>query len=135
MTQWLWYFWIYSFLGWVLETAFAVFGGLAATAVEYGWHWACEAVLGVRFWDYSYLPGNLGGRVCLPFSLAWGVLAAVAVTAVQPAAAAFAAALPAKAAYVCLLVFSADAMCTVRFLRATGDLEGMRRVFSAVGNQ
>lgn len=167
MTQWLWYFWIYSFLGWVLETAFAlvtraeekrrrcllllplcpvyglgmlavlalppmdwtgiaVFGGLAATAVEYGWHWACEAVLGVRFWDYSHLPGNLGGRVCLPFSLAWGVLAAVAVTAVQPAAAAFAAALPTKAAYVCLLVFSADAMCTVRFLRATGDLKALR---------
>ena len=57
-----------------------IWGGAAATAVEFAYHWAGERFLGVRFWDYSQVPGNLAGRVCLPFSLAWGVLVAAACT-------------------------------------------------------
>ena len=37
--------------GWWL----VLWGGLAATAVEYAYHWACETFLGVRFWDYSWV--------------------------------------------------------------------------------
>lgn len=164
----LWYFWIYSFLGWLVELAFAavsrseekrrrcllllplcpvyglgmlavlalppmgglglaLFGGLAATAVEYACHWAGERFLGVRFWDYSGLPGSLRGRVCLPFSLAWGALVWAAARFVQPGAAALAAAAPAWLTYILLLVFTADVVCSLRFLRVTGDLRGMRR--------
>ena len=122
----LWYFWIYSFLGYLLERAFAavthaehqgrrcflllplcpvyglgmlavlalppdwteggwlvISGGLAATAVEYAVHWAYETTLGIRFWDYANVPGNLRGRVCLPFTLAWGILTAAAVWWIQ----------------------------------------------------
>ena len=168
MAPWLWYFWIYSFLGWLVELAFAaasrseekrrrcllflplcpvyglgmlavlalppmggpglaVFGGLAATAAEYAYHWAGERFLGVRFWDYSGVPGNLRGRVCLPFSLAWGALVWAAVRFVQPGAAVLAAAAPAWLTYILLLVFTADAVCSIRFLRVTGDLIGMRK--------
>lgn len=163
----LWYFWIYSFLGWLAELAFAalsrsedrrrrgllllplcpvyglgmlavlalppmggaelaLWGGLAATAVEYAYHWAGERFLRVRFWDYSQLPGNLRGRVCLPFTLAWGALVWAAVRFVQPGAAALAAEIPPAATYACLLAFTADAACSLYFLRATGDLDGMR---------
>ncbi len=163
----LWYFWIYSFLGWLLERAFAAaagaedrrrrcllllplcpvyglgmlavlalppmgwlglafFGGLAATAVEYACHWAGERFLSVRFWDYSRTPGNLRGRVCLPFTLAWGPLTALAVRAVHPGVAALAAAVPPAATYACLLLFTADAVCSLYFLRATGDLASLR---------
>lgn len=168
MVPWLWYFWIYSFLGWLAELAFAaasrseekrrrcllllplcpvyglgmlaalalppmgglglaVFGGLAATAAEYAYHWAGERFLGVRFWDYSGVPGNLRGRVCLPFSLAWGLLVWAAVRFVQPAVEALAAEIPARLTYVFLLVFTADLVCSLRFLHVTGDLRGMRR--------
>ena len=97
MAVWLWEFWAFSFLGWCLERLFAaltrspqqrrrcllvlplcpVYGlGMAAVlalpAVEYLYHWWGDVFLGVRFWDYSTVPGNLRGRVCLPFSLAWG---------------------------------------------------------------
>lgn len=167
MGPWLWYFWIYSFLGWLVELAFAVasrsedrrrrcllllplcpvyglgmlavlalppmggsglaiFGGLTATAVEYAYHWAGERFLGVRFWDYRRVPGNLRGRVCLPFSLAWGLLVWAAVRFVQPGAAALAEAVPAWLTYGCLLIFTADLVCSLRFLRVTGDLKGMR---------
>ena len=172
MEKWLLYFWFYSFLGWMLERAFAAvsraefqgrrcflllplcrvygfgmlgvlalpdmdwlllffWGGLTATAVEYGYHWACDTLLGVWFWDYSQVPGNLNGRVCLPFSLAWGVLTAGTVRFIQPLAAALADALPPGLAYAFLLLFTADAVCTVWFLRATGDLHGLRTAFSA----
>lgn len=51
------------------------FSALTATAAEYFMALFYEKVLEVTFWDYRGLPGNLQGRVCLPFSLAWGVLA------------------------------------------------------------
>ena len=63
----------------------ALWGGLTATAVEYGVHLLYDRLLGVRFWDYSRLPGNFQGRVCLPFSLAWGLLAAAVLPAAQAA--------------------------------------------------
>lgn len=105
----------------------AVWGGLAATAVEYAYHWVGEVLLGVWFWDYSQVPGNVAGRVCLPFSLAWGVLTAGAVHFVQPLAAVFAEAIPAWGSYAFLLLFTADTVCSLYFLRVTGDLEGMRQ--------
>lgn len=166
-----WYFWIYSFLGWLVELAFAAavrsedrrrrcllflplcpvyglgmlaalalppmgwvslaaWGGLAATAVEYAFHWAGERLLGVRFWDYSQIPGNLRGRVCLPFTLAWGLLVWAAVRLVHPGVAALAAAVPPAATYACLLAFTADLACSLYFLRATGDLQALRTALS-----
>jgi len=163
----LWYFWIYSFLGWLIELAFAavsrsedrrrrcllflplcpvyglgmlaalalppmgraawmLWGGLAATAVEYAYHWAGERFLRVRFWDYSRVPGNLRGRVCLPFSLAWGLLVWTAVRFVHPGVEALAAAVSPAATYAALLAFTADLVCSLYFLRATGDLRALR---------
>ena len=176
MAAWLWYFWIYSFLGFLLEKAFAaathaenrtrkcflllplcpvyglgmlavlalppafqrgvwlVLGGAAVTtAVEYAVHWAYEAFLDVRFWDYSRVPGNVNGRVCLPFTLAWGLLTALAVWLIQPWAAELAAMIPAEVTYLFLLVFTADAVCSARFLRVTHDIEGLRMALGGTG--
>ena len=101
-------------------------GGLTATAVEYGVHWAYERFLGVRFWDYSGVPGNLRGRVCLPFTLAWGPLSAAAVWWVQPWAAALAAAVPPGVTYLCLLLFAVDALLSLRLLRVTHSIDLLR---------
>ena len=77
------------------------------------------------------LPGSVGGRVCLPFTLAWGVLVWAAVEFVQPMVAVLAASVPEAATYICLLVFTGDLVCSLRFLQVTGDLRGMRAaVFS-----
>ena len=46
---------------------------LVCTAVEYVTGLFYEKVFRVSFWDYSHLPLNLGGRVCLLFALFWGV--------------------------------------------------------------
>ena len=166
MTDLLWFFWIYSFGGYLVERAFAAAtqaerrerkcflllplcpvyglgmlavleswrqgpwliaaGAAAATAVEYAVHWAYETFLGVEFWDYSHIPGNLGGRICLPFTLAWGVLAALTVWYVHPLAAALAASIPTWGTFAFLLLFSVDAVCSARFLWVTHDVEELR---------
>ena len=165
----LWYFWIYSFLGYLLEKVFAkatksaqqgrkgflalplcpvyglgmlavlalpefwqegwrlvLAGGLAATAVEYAVHWGYDRFLGVRFWDYSAVFGNLRGRVCLPFSVIWGVLVWVAVVWVQPWVEALAVRVPPEVTWLCLLAFTVDAVCSIWLLRQGGDPEILR---------
>lgn len=55
---------LYSFLG----------GMIVGSAVEYVCSWAQEAVFGSRSWDYSHMPFNLNGRICLLYSFFWGAL-------------------------------------------------------------
>ena len=98
-----------------------LWGGLTATAVEYGVHLLYDRLLGVRFWDYSRLPGNFQGRVCLPFSLAWGLLAAAVLPAAQAALEPALASIPPAVTYAMLLVFTADSVVSLRLLRRTGD--------------
>ena len=99
----------------------ALWGGLTATAVEYAVHLLYDRLLGVRFWDYSQVRGNLRGRVCLPFSLAWGLLAAAGLPVVQAVLVPVLAAVPPAVTYTALLVFTADAVVSLRLLRRAGD--------------
>lgn len=39
---------------------------------------------GMRWWDYSNEPFNLGGYVCLKFSLIWGLACVIVVSQVEP---------------------------------------------------
>lgn len=59
-------------------------GGITATVVEYAMAAWYEEGLGVSFWDYTGMPGNVRGRVCLPFSIAWGTLSLGLVYWVHP---------------------------------------------------
>ena len=92
----------------------------------YAVHWAFETTLGIRFWDYANVPGKLRGRVCLPFTLAWGILTAAAVWWIQPWVERLASRIPPEATFFCLLLFTADALLSARFLWVTGDIEGLR---------
>ena len=49
--------------------------GLVLTAVEYSIGYISERVFGLLLWDYSHDRFNFHGRVCLPFSALWAVLA------------------------------------------------------------
>ena len=165
----LWRFWTYSFLGYLLEKAYAaavsaekqtrknllllplcpvyglgalaalalppgsvgslpgwaLWGALAATAVEYAVHWGYETLLGVRFWDYTGLPGNLRGRVCLPFSLAWWVLL-LPLPGVDALLTLLLSAIPPPVTWAVLVLFTADALAAGRILHETGDTEALR---------
>ena len=96
----------------------ALWGGLAATAVEYAVHVLYDRLLGVRFWDYSQVRWNLRGRVCLPFSLAWSLLVAAGLPVIQAAIAPALAAVPPTATYAALLVFTADTVVSLQLRSA-----------------
>lgn len=51
------------------------FGGMiVGTVVEYVCSWGQEMIFGSRSWDYSAMPFNINGRVCLLYSVFWGFL-------------------------------------------------------------
>ena len=111
---------------WKSGMSLVIWGALAATAVEYAVHWLYDAFLHVRFWDYSHVPGNLHGRVCLPFSLVWGVLTAAAVQRVQPGVEALTGRVIPQVTALCLAVFLMDALFSAKCLLKTGDPEALR---------
>lgn len=55
------------------------------TAVEFLVGWLSEKILHTRLWDYSNMPLNLGGYVCLLFSLIWGAACLLIIYFLQPA--------------------------------------------------
>jgi uncharacterized membrane protein len=61
-----------------------LYGMLICTVVEYLASVGMEKAFGSLSWDYSEKPLNLHGRICLPYSLCWGLLALLAVYVVEP---------------------------------------------------
>ena len=120
------YFAVYSFLGWVLENSYSLatnreffkanflrgpfkpMYGFAPVALVYlisqDTHWTVtillcliiptlvEYVSGVllqkvfrrQYWDYSNIPLQLHGHICMPFSLCWMLLSIVCLKSIHP---------------------------------------------------
>lgn len=102
-----------------------ILGAFAATAVEYAVHWGYERLFAVQFWDYSQTKCDVNGRVCLPFSLCWGVLSALALRYVQPVLEGLAARLPEEAAAIALFAVTLDGIFTCRVLLTTRDIDAL----------
>lgn len=101
-------------------------GGLIATGVEYLMAVYYEKRLGVVFWDYSQLRGNLHGRVCPVFSLFWGLLAVVLVRRIHPLVARAAAGIPVPLTVAAMLLLAADSVYTAALLRRTRSTGSLR---------
>lgn len=102
-------------------------GALAATAVEYLTALYHEKALGVSFWSYDGLPGSLQGRVCLPFSLAWGALSLGLVYQLHPLLAPWLARVPAPVSWAAGAALLADGFFTAVLLRRSGDPSCLQR--------
>ncbi len=59
-------------------------GFVVGSLLEYFCSWGQEITLGVRAWDYSHLPFNINGRICLFYSLLWGVLGVLWIKRIYP---------------------------------------------------
>jgi len=59
-------------------------GMVLGTAVELLCSWFQEMAFGTVSWDYSVAPLNIGGRVCLMYSIFWGLLAVIWVKKLYP---------------------------------------------------
>ena len=113
---------------WVLTRPLFLFfcGALMATAAEYAASLFYERVLKVSFWDYRGLPGSLQGRVCLPFSLAWGALALILVRGIHPVLAPWLEGVPPLVTGWALATLAADTLLSAALLRRTGDRSCLR---------
>jgi uncharacterized membrane protein len=59
-------------------------GALLCTVIELVGGWVLERVFQTRWWDYSDRPLNLGGYVCLGFSILWGLAVIFVVRLIHP---------------------------------------------------
>jgi len=167
---WFWYFFLYSFLGFLLEVVYArlthspkpdrkcflflplcpvyglgalgilgaasflydrpvlmaLGGGLAATAAEYLMGIFYERVLEVSFWDYSALPGNIGGKVCLPFAAVWSFLSAALVYLIHPPLAVLVSLLPSDLSFPLFSFVATDALVSLYLLKTTGTTDSLK---------
>ena len=101
----------------------ALYGGLTATAVEYAVHFCCDRLLGVMFWDYSSTKMDLNRRVCLPFALIWGPLAAMTARYIHPLLRPWLTAVPPWLTLAVWLLLTADSFFTVRLLLQYHDID------------
>ena len=104
----------------------ALVGGGAATAAEYLMSLFYEKVLKVSFWDYSDLPFHINGRVCLPFSLAWSVLALGLVYLLHPWIVMLVGWIPAGLTAPAVILLIADTAVSAWLLRTTGRTDSLK---------
>ncbi len=56
-----------------------IIGAIIITAVEFAAGCVINIWLGWQVWDYSGLPFNILGQICLPFTVLWSLLAAAGI--------------------------------------------------------
>ena len=70
----------------IKDNIFVLFIGsvLLTSALEFAAGWALERFLHQKWWDYTDIPFNIKGYVCLKFSLLWGLACVFVVKLVHP---------------------------------------------------
>ena len=91
-------------------------GVILPSALELVGGWALYKLYHTRWWDYSDFPFNIGGYICLQFSLLWGVGTLVVMRIVHPVVAGLVGMVPPFIGLVvmCVLyaVYAADVVVT-----------------------
>ena len=102
-----------------------VLSALLTTLLELAGGFVLEKAFGIRWWDYTKEPFNLGGYICLKFSLLWGLACCVALRLVHPAIRAAVALVPRTtglviviALYIVLLVDFIETLKTLLGIKA-----------------
>lgn len=108
-----------------------------SAVLEYSTSWVLEKFFHARWWDYSNIPLNLNGRICLPFALCFGTVGCLLYYFVFPFVSASAPSLPQYAWELIALatagLMSADLALTLSALTdLTKRVERGRNDFDAV---
>lgn len=101
------------------NTLLLFLGSVVLTSVlEWLTGFVLERIFHQRWWDYSHEPFNLGGYICLRFSIAWGLACLLVVDVIHPTIHWLITCIPHILGLVLLVVFSAvmvvDLAATVR---------------------
>ena len=61
-----------------------IYGFFIGSILEYLMSYVLEAMYSVRFWDYTYTGNSINGRICILYSLFWGVLSIFLLKVAKP---------------------------------------------------
>ena len=105
-------------------------GMIVGSVLEYFCSWAQEMLVGSRSWDYSNVPFNLNGRICLLYSVFWGILGVVWIKRIFPMVSALIQKIPRKIAkpftWLCVVFFIIDLLVSgVAVWRWSKRMEGI----------
>ena len=107
------YFFLFAFLGWVMETLYAIYNlghfvkrgflygpicpiygygalmlfiysAVVFSAFEYFVSYILDAMFAMQWWDYTNEFFNLNGRISIFYSFAWGIIAILFINHVYP---------------------------------------------------
>ena len=91
-------------------------GVLLPSALELVGGWALYKLYHTRWWDYSDYPFNIGGYICLEFSLLWGVGTLIVMKMVHPVIAGLIEMIPPLVGLILMIllyaVYAADTIVT-----------------------
>ncbi len=123
----------------VLDNNLLLFAGgmLIPSLIELAGGWVLYRLYHTRWWDYTDRPFNLGGYICLEFSLYWGLGAVFVMKLVHPTVAALVDFVPVTPGWVLIgalyLVYAADLVATT--IAAAGlaaELEALEKIADGI---
>lgn len=123
------------------EHPLLVFAGgfVITTSLEWLTGFALEKLFHAKWWDYSGEPFQLGGYVCLKFSLLWGLACLLVMDVLHPMVEAFVALIPVFIGRIFLVLFlfllSVDTILTVNtVLKLNKQLRRLSEIGAAMRN-
>lgn len=98
-----------------------LFGGGVAVLTEYAVGFFTRYALGVDFWDYSMLKGNVHGLICPLFGIFWGLLAVAGRKFLHPLLLPLLERLPGWLGVLAAAALAVDLVCSCLLLRRRRD--------------
>jgi uncharacterized membrane protein len=108
---------------------------IGSAIAEFGTSWVLEKRFHARWWDYSHIPLNIQGRICVPVSCAFGAAGVLIVKYLLPAMNDVRAVIPPLvyelAALILAVIFGADfAMTEVSLSQLLNEVERIHNEFN-----
>ena len=118
-------------------------GFIICTAVELFGGWVLDKIFHMRWWDYTKNKFNIGGYVCLRFSIMWGLGVVAVMKLVHPPIFALVRRLPKIAGIIIIsilvTIFAIDMVVTLKNLigirKSLGQLDKVAEDLNNLGNQ
>lgn len=118
-------------------------GMIICSAVELFGGWILDKIFHMRWWDYSKNKFNIGGYICLAFSIMWGIAVVFAVRFVHTPIMAIVKKIPKTAQLIIIMVFVVifiiDMVATLKNLigikKSLGQLDKIAEDLYGIGDQ
>lgn len=118
-------------------------GAVICSALELFTGWILDKIFHMRWWDYSDQPFNVGGYICLGFSIMWGIGSMIMVAMIHPIILSAVKKVPMLAIYIVLVIvtiaFIVDLIVTVKNIigikKSFGQLDKIATGLNEIGNQ